>query len=337
VSGVFKAIGKVFKTVAKTVVKIAPFALAAAAVVFTGGAALGILPTFGAAVGGLVSSLGLSAAVTGALTGAITSAGFGAALGFVTGGKKGLQKGALMGALTGGALGAFSPATFGIVKGADGAVTTAHNLASSAATAASKGIAPVSSSLLNPQPLASIPGDSLAQTVANMPTMAGGSGIAASASAAGSGIAPVSSSLVNAPAIAPADPTPYMSSAVTPQGASQAIGSIQTATGGIGGIPSSGGAINGILDVVNKNPTLVGSLLTALGSQSGVNSKDLAKQVNAEMDLKTKLDALAYGGAYAGKADPFGIGNQNYMIPTPRFYYDAKNNTVVDRQATQGA
>jgi hypothetical protein len=87
----------VFKSVVKTVLKIAPYALAAAAVVFTGGAALGILPTFGAAVGGLVSSLGLSAAVTGALTGAVTSAGFGAALGFVTGGKKGLQKGALMG------------------------------------------------------------------------------------------------------------------------------------------------------------------------------------------------------------------------------------------------
>jgi hypothetical protein len=46
VSKVFKSIGKIFKKVVKTVVKIAPFALAAAAVVFTGGAALGILPTF---------------------------------------------------------------------------------------------------------------------------------------------------------------------------------------------------------------------------------------------------------------------------------------------------
>jgi hypothetical protein len=46
----------VFKAVVKTVaLKIAPYALAAAAVVFTGGAALGILPAFGAAVGGLVS------------------------------------------------------------------------------------------------------------------------------------------------------------------------------------------------------------------------------------------------------------------------------------------
>lgn len=120
-SGVFKAIGKVFKKVVKVALKIAPYALAAAAVIFTGGAALGILPTFSAAVGGLVGSLGLSASITGALTGAITSAGFGAALGFVTGGKKGLQKGALMGALTGGVLGLASPATFGIHAAASGA------------------------------------------------------------------------------------------------------------------------------------------------------------------------------------------------------------------------
>lgn len=104
-SGAIKAIGKVFRKVVKTVKKIAPFALAAAAVVFTGGAALGALPTFGSAVSGLVGSAGLSGALGTAVTGAITNAGFGAAIGGLTGGTKGMKTGALMGAVTGGLMG----------------------------------------------------------------------------------------------------------------------------------------------------------------------------------------------------------------------------------------
>lgn len=105
-SGIVKKIGRVFKKAIKTVKKIAPYALAAAAVVFTGGAALGVgLPSFAGAMGSLVSSAGLSGALGTAVTGALTNAGFGAAVGGVLGGKSGLKTGALMGAVTGGLMG----------------------------------------------------------------------------------------------------------------------------------------------------------------------------------------------------------------------------------------
>ena len=135
-SKILKGIGKVFKKVVKVAKIVVPIALAAAAVVFTGGAALGLLPTFSAAVGGVAASLGLGTALTGALTGAVVGAGFGSAIGGLTSGLsggsiiKGMQKGALTGALTGGITGAVSPSTFGIVKGLDSAgntVTTTMN------------------------------------------------------------------------------------------------------------------------------------------------------------------------------------------------------------------
>lgn len=140
-SGILKGIGKVFKKVVKTVVKVAPYALAAAAVVFTGGAALGILPTFAGAVGSVVGGLGLSGAAAGALTGAVTSAGFGAAAGGVLGGTKGMKKGMVMGALAGGALGAASPGMFGM--GAAGAA--APGAVPATGGAASSGLAAVQS------------------------------------------------------------------------------------------------------------------------------------------------------------------------------------------------
>lgn len=113
-SKILSGIGKIFKKIAKVAKTVIPIALGVAAVVFTGGAALGILPTFSGAIGGLVSSLGISGALGGALTGSIVSAGFGAAVGGLTGGIKGAQKGALSGAVLGGALGAASPSFFGM-------------------------------------------------------------------------------------------------------------------------------------------------------------------------------------------------------------------------------
>lgn len=328
-SKVFKSVGKIFKKVVKVAVKIAPFALAAAAVVFTGGAALGILPSFSAAVGGVVAHLGLSAAVTGALTGAVTSAGFGAALGFVTGGKKGMQKGALMGALTGGALGAFNPGAFGITKTADGLVTTSHALASQAANAANaaKGIAPTS---LGAQPLQQITGHSLDSAVASLPDMAN-PGLGQAVSSVGNGIAPVSGEIAH-PAVAATlpsyDPTQYMEATSPSLKAAQGIEAIQGTSGGVGGMPASGG---GILDFINKNPTMIGSVLQAIGGGSKVSSKDLEKQVKAEVELRSKLGTLAYGGVYSGNSNAFGIGG-NYQIPEPRYYYDPQAKTVVDRQ-----
>lgn len=122
-SGVFKSIGKVFKKVVKVVKKIAPYALAAAAVVFTGGAALGVLPTFSTAVGGLVSSLGVGSTLGGVLTGAITKAGFGAAIGGILGGKAGMKAGLVTGALTGGLTGLLGAAGSAAAPAAGGAPT----------------------------------------------------------------------------------------------------------------------------------------------------------------------------------------------------------------------
>lgn len=128
-SGVLTALTRVFiplSNISKKAMKIAktvaPIALAAAAVIFTGGAALGLTPTFAGAVGGLASSLGLSGTLAGALTGSIVSAGFGSAVGLLTGGIKGAQKGLVGGLLTGGALGALSPGIFGM--GATAATAT---------------------------------------------------------------------------------------------------------------------------------------------------------------------------------------------------------------------
>lgn len=110
-SGVFKAIGKVFKSVVNVVKKIALPALMIGAVVLTGGAALGLLPAVGTMIGGL----GLSAGLTTVLTGAITYGALGAGIGGLTAaisGKnilKGATTGFIGGAIGGGLLGAVAP------------------------------------------------------------------------------------------------------------------------------------------------------------------------------------------------------------------------------------
>lgn len=124
-SGILKSIGKVFQKIAKVAKKVLPYALAAAAVIFTGGAALSLTPAFGAAVGGLTSSLGLTGALGTAVTGAITNAGFGAAVGGLVGGKKGMQMGALAGAVSGGLMGPIGGAGAGATTAASGPVVGA--------------------------------------------------------------------------------------------------------------------------------------------------------------------------------------------------------------------
>ena len=102
-SGIIKSVTKVFKKVVPNLKKILPIGLAIGALVFTAGAALGALPSWGTAVQGVVAKLGISETLAGALTGAVTQAGYGAALGaggaFLAG--KDPSKGALLGALTG--------------------------------------------------------------------------------------------------------------------------------------------------------------------------------------------------------------------------------------------
>jgi hypothetical protein len=110
-SGVAKAVGKVFKAVVKVVRKVAPVVLAAAAIYFTAGAALGVSGAaggWGAAAASMTSSMGATGTLGSVLTGAITQAGYGAAMGGVTSlltgqdPMKGMQAGALGGAITGG-------------------------------------------------------------------------------------------------------------------------------------------------------------------------------------------------------------------------------------------
>lgn len=114
-SGIVKGIKKVFHAVVDVVKKIAAPVLAAAAIVFTGGAALGLAPLAGGWAGAAAtvgSAIGGSSIVGSVLTSAIYTAGQGAVIGgltaAVTGGSvtEGMQRGAAAGALTGGVMGA---------------------------------------------------------------------------------------------------------------------------------------------------------------------------------------------------------------------------------------
>lgn len=110
-SGVVKGVKKAFKAVAKVVKKIAPVALAVGSLVFTAGAALGAMPTWGAAISSLTSKMGATGILGQVLTGAVTQAGYGSLVGAatsaLTGGNilKGAATGALGGAVTGGVMG----------------------------------------------------------------------------------------------------------------------------------------------------------------------------------------------------------------------------------------
>lgn len=134
-SGIFKAIGRVFKKIAKVALPV----LAVAAVALTGGAALGILPKLGVTIG----KLGLSKAFTGVLVTAAKGATIGAATSLVTG--RDPLKGATSGLIAGGMLGGVSLALGG-VNGAAGAANAAKTGATTGAaqggTAAATGAAP---------------------------------------------------------------------------------------------------------------------------------------------------------------------------------------------------
>jgi hypothetical protein len=131
-SGVVKSIGKVFRRVAKAAVRIAPVALAAGALLFTAGSALGV--TGGMGWGQAAASIGKvfgEGTFANVVTGAVTQAGYGALAGAATaavsGGDplQGAQAGALGGAVTGGVMGGMGLGTdpfedgFGNAAGAE--------------------------------------------------------------------------------------------------------------------------------------------------------------------------------------------------------------------------
>lgn len=167
-SGVLKKIGKVFKKVIKVVKKVLPYALIGAAAIFTGGAALGILPTFGTAVGGLVSSLGVGSSLGGVLTGAITKAGIGGLAGLALGGKKGAVSGLMGGAL------------LGAVGGLSGAGGAAAQTAGTATPPSVAGAIPAASTgfsvPIDGSPMA-VPGVGTAPAFASSMPSAGGGGL----------------------------------------------------------------------------------------------------------------------------------------------------------------
>lgn len=114
-SKVIKGVKKVFKKVAKVVKKVAPIVLAGAAIYFTAGAAMGMLPAGATAGSALAGSMGLTGTLGGVVSGAVTQAGYGALLGGtiskLSGGSfsEGMKAGAVAGAVTGGITGAFNP------------------------------------------------------------------------------------------------------------------------------------------------------------------------------------------------------------------------------------
>ena len=125
-SSIVKSIGKVFRKIVKVAKKIAPYALVAAAVIFTAGTAMaamgfatpGILG-WGPALTAKLTTLGGGGMLSSIISGAMQGAGTGAAIGGVgaiaTGGNvgKGLLQGALTGAAIGGATGGIGHALGG--------------------------------------------------------------------------------------------------------------------------------------------------------------------------------------------------------------------------------
>lgn len=109
-SGVLKSIGKAFRKVVKVVKRIALPLIAVAAVVLTGGAALGFAPF----AGGIAGTLGITGPLAGILSTAGQSALLGAGVSAITGGN--IVKGATGGFIAGGVLGGLGAAAGTIGK-----------------------------------------------------------------------------------------------------------------------------------------------------------------------------------------------------------------------------
>jgi len=133
-SKVVKGVKKVFKKVVKVIKKVVPIVLAAAAIYFTAGAALGVTAAWGGASGvaaGVTSSLG-TGVLGSTVTGALSAAGYGAAIGGVV---SAAQGGDFMdGAAAGAKSGAIAGGVLGLGKGLMAARTAANAGAGGATT-----------------------------------------------------------------------------------------------------------------------------------------------------------------------------------------------------------
>lgn len=359
-SGVLKGIGKVFKKVLKVAKVVLPIALAIGAVVFTGGAALGVLPTFAGAIGGVVTSLGIGGAVGGALTGAIVSAGFGSAIGGATAaatGKpilKGMQTGALTGAVTGGVMGALNPATFGIIKTAEG-WTTANALRTGSTFGAAGsgnqiakdatsglwsrvGNDAVGTGFTPPGNLADAPGT--VQTVdpnTGQPWAAAkGTGLNAGGAVPGSSNLPSMDSLsaasraemgLPAAPTASTPPAALSGNVVTPT-AQAVVPGVQQVAGNVvqaAAAPASTGLFGGM------DPLVQASLLRGVGGfLSGGGESEAVEAVRARAEEERASAEAAYGGVYAGRENPFGL--VTYQPPPRRWYFDPNTSSIQERR-----
>lgn len=189
-SGVIKGVGKVFKRVASSASKILPVALAAGAVMFTAGNALGVTSSWGDAVKSVTDSLGMGSTLSNVISGAVTNAGYGAVAGAATGAisggdvMKGAQYGAAAGAVLGGAKGAYD--SYAVGEGGGGpAPSEAAGGSDAAATGTKVETAPPPSDAAQGARTgllrANMPGSTAAPaatpTTAATATNAGGSGI----------------------------------------------------------------------------------------------------------------------------------------------------------------
>lgn len=121
-SGIMKSVKKVFKKVVNFVSKAAPIALAAGAMFFTAGSALGLTGGWGSVASSIGNAIGGTGTLGNIITGAVNQAGYGALAGgataLLTGGD--ITKGAGIGTLLGGASGAATGAAgIGLPEGGD--------------------------------------------------------------------------------------------------------------------------------------------------------------------------------------------------------------------------
>lgn len=314
--GFFSGIKKAFKKVFDVAKVVAPVALLAGAVIFSGGAALGLAPLgiaggWGAAASTLTSSLGLTGTLGSVLTGAVTNAGFGAlaggALSLVTGGDpmKGIQQGALAGGVAGGIGGAL-----GMTGGAASAAEGASNISSTPATMA-------------PQ--------------SGFTAQAASSGVASNG-AAGTVGRGFSAMTATPPAAGPSLGVPQM----VGQAAAPA-----TAAPGVAGGAATGGAVaapvtqaaaapqSGFLKFLNDNPavaTMGGQALTgfAQGVMSGEDAKDVERLRQQEYDRR----AGSYSVDPAVYSAPGYASNSQYQTPEQkygrrRWQYDRETRSMV--------
>lgn len=263
-SNPLKSVGKVFRKVVKFVKKIALPVIAVAAVVLTGGAALGVFGATGLA--GLAGSVGLSA--TSGLGAVLISAAKAATFGAVTSAVMGKNpiKGATMGFMTGGLLGAV-----GALPGGTGPMS-ALGLGKSAAEQAAasqlaNGAAGVTSQAMSNVGAINAAGSAAVNGTA--PALAG----AGAASAA-----PIASSGFLTPAAEAAASAAPAASAAAP--ATVGGGVAQTAGATTAAQTAAGAGNSGFLSGMFNDPMTTGMLIQGAGTgfSALAASKDASKE-----------------------------------------------------------